>query len=125
MEKWEIYNKIKIDKDFTIDEIILKDCMLCIWIKEKGINKKVIFEHIYAYKYSNENGNIDRISKLINKEVLGKSSIYTIPNSEYIKEYKIQSSGTMPMENVVHYMLVDPIDTFIEVLSIKEPKLIV
>lgn len=125
MEKWEIYNKIKIDKDFTIDEIILKDCMLCIWIKEKDINKKVIFEHIYAYKYSNENGNIDRISKLINKEVLGKSSIYTIPNSEYIKEYKIQSSGTMPMENVVHYMLVDPIDTFIEVLSIKEPKLIV
>jgi hypothetical protein len=84
---------------------------------------KIIFDFVWDMRYSIENGYIDRFSKFIRNQ--GKDScVFLIENSEYIKYFERQASGTRPMDGVKNYILFDKVDTVIEILTIKEPKLV-
>ena len=49
------------------------------------------------------------------------SSILIVNNSEYVKYFEAQSSGTRPTDYLTEYIVYDKTDTVISVLSIKEP----
>lgn len=84
---------------------------------------KIIFDFVWDLRYSIENGNIDRTSKFLHEEG-EKSSVLMIENSEYVKYFENQVSGTRPTEDIRDYILFDSVDTVVEVLTIKEPTLI-
>lgn len=123
MEKWIQYDKMAIDAGSSIEKISFEKDQLVIGVKKGSIEKNVIFEDIYAYKYSNESGIIDRVSK-VPVEILRKNKVFLVEESDYLKEYEFQSSGTRPMEEVRHFVLLDGIDTVVEVLAMSEPKIV-
>lgn len=84
---------------------------------------KFIFDFVWDIRISIENGYIDRFSKFI-RSVKQASSILLVENSEYIKYFENQISGTLPVDELKNYILFDVIDTVIEVLTVKEPTLI-
>ncbi len=84
---------------------------------------KIIFDFVWDLRYSIENGYIDRSSKFLHEE-REKSSVLMIENSEYVKYFESQVSGTRPTEGIRDYILFDSVDTVVEILTIKEPVLI-
>lgn len=84
---------------------------------------KVVFDFVWDFRCSIENAFIDRSSKFCHNEK-EKSSILVIQDSNYIKYFEEQVSGTRPTEELKNYILFDAIDTVIELLSLKNPELI-
>jgi len=84
---------------------------------------KIVFDSVWDLRCSIENGYIDRFSKFI-RNTEQESSILLIENSENLKYFENQISGTLPMDNIKNYILFDAVDTIVEVLTIKEPTLI-
>lgn len=88
-----------------------------------GTAYKMIFDFVWDFRCSIENAYIDRASKFCHDES-EKSSILLIENSNYIKYFEEQISGTRPISELKNYILFDNVDTVIEVLTLKEPVLI-
>jgi hypothetical protein len=86
------------------------------------VKQKIIFDNAWDMRYSTENGYIDRGSKFIHDEKQ-KSSILVIENSEYTRYFANQVSGTRPVDDIKNYILFDAVDTVVEFLTIKEPKI--
>lgn len=84
---------------------------------------KLVFDYVWDFRYSIENGYIDRFTKF-HREAKEKSSILLVENSEYIRYFEKQVSGTLPTEDIKNYILSDSVDTVIEVLTLKEPMLV-
>ena len=83
---------------------------------------KIVFDNVWDMRYSIENGSLDRFSKIL-RAVEQKSGVLLIENSEYIRYFERQVSGTRPTDKLKNYILYDAIDTVIEILSIREPTL--
>lgn len=83
---------------------------------------KIVFDSVWDLRYAIENAYIDRFSKFLRDAK--NSSVLMIENSDYVKYFESQVSGTRPTENIKNYILFDKIDTVIEVLTIEEPVLI-
>lgn len=83
---------------------------------------KIIFDFVWDFRCSIENAYIERSSKFCHKEKK-KSSILLINNSNYIKYFEEQISGTLPISKLKNYILFDSVDTIIELLTLKEPVL--
>ena len=95
-----------------------------VFFKSKdNLKYKVIFDYVWDIRYSIENGYIDRFSKF-HREAIKKSSILLIENSEYIKYFEKQASGTLPIEDIKNYILSDSVDSVIEILALKKPTLV-
>ena len=87
---------------------------------------KMIFEDVWDLRYAIENGYIDRFvefRKNLDSHLINNST-YIVENSEYIKYFENQSSGTLPTELLTDYIVCDTTDTVIEILSTLPPKLI-
>ena len=84
---------------------------------------KLAFDWVWDLRYSIENGYIDRFSKFI-RGVEQESSVLLVENSKYIKYFESQVSGTRPVNDLKNYIIYDTVDTVIEVLTAKEPKLL-
>ena len=87
---------------------------------------KMIFEDVWDLRYAIENGYIDRFvefRKNLDSHLIDNST-YIVENSEYIKYFENQSSGTLPTELITDYIVCDTTDTAIEILSTLPPKLI-
>jgi len=44
-----------------------------------------------------------------------------LTDSSYFNDFTFQISGTIPTENIKHFLLFDRVDTGIELLTISEP----
>ena len=89
----------------------------------ENIKYKIIFNYVWDIRCSIESAFIDRASKFLHDEKK-KSSILLIQNSDSIKYFEKQVSGTRPISELKNYILFDSIDTVIEVITIKEPVLV-
>lgn len=87
------------------------------------IRYKMVFDFVWDFRCSIENAYIDRFSKFCHKEKK-KSSILLIQDSNYIKYFEEQVSGTRSISKLKNYILFDCVDTIIELLTLKEPVLI-
>ncbi|WP_027621741.1 hypothetical protein [Acetivibrio clariflavus] len=87
---------------------------------------KIVFDYVLNMRYSIENASIDRFCNFRKNisENLIDNSFFIVENSEYIKYFKNQVSGTIPADNITHYILFDKVDTVIDVLTEKEPILL-
>ena len=81
---------------------------------------KIIFDFVWDIRCSIESGYIDRASKFLHNEK-EKSSVLLIEDSEYVKYFENQVSGTRPVDCIQDYILFDSVDTVVEVLTIKKP----
>lgn len=120
METWIPYEKFKIEEGYYINGIKFNDDGLIIRIYKGELVKEIIFPDIYGYKYSNESGMIDRLSR-IPVNLLRKNRIFVVVGSLYKEEYEFQSSGTRPMDEVEHFIILDDVDTIVEILAVSEP----
>lgn len=84
---------------------------------------RLVFEHVWDLRYSIENGFIDRGSKFEHAEKV-KSNVYLVENSDYVKYFEKQVSGTRPVSQLKDYIIFDAVDTVVEVLTTKEPQLL-
>ena len=93
--------------------------------KDKG-KYKIIFNFVWDLRYSIENASIDRFYhyRKCLSEGLIDNSVYMVENSEYIKYFENQVSGTCPVNELKHYVLCDSIDTVLDVLTVKTPTLV-
>ena len=87
---------------------------------------KFIFERVWDMRYSIENASIDRWSQF--RTCLPKglihNNIYLVQDSEYIKYFEHQISGTYPTNELKHYILHDNVDTTLDVLTLEKPVLV-
>ena len=84
---------------------------------------RLVFDSVWDIRCAIENAYIDRSTKFSHKEIQ-KSSVLIVQNSETIKYFQKQVSGTRPTDEIKNYILFDSIDTVIEILTLKEPNLI-
>lgn len=87
------------------------------------IKYRIVFDFVWDFRCSIENAYIERSSKFGHNEK-EKSSILLIQNSNYVKYFEKQVSGTRPIGELKNYILFDCVDTIIELLTLKEPVLI-
>ncbi|MDR0298845.1 MAG: hypothetical protein LBI13_02015 [Streptococcaceae bacterium] len=87
-----------------------------------GRKVKLCFDPVWDMRYSIENGYIDRATKFEREEVK-KSSVVEVKNSDYIKYFEGQISGTRPTKELRDFILFDKVDTVVELLTFEEPKL--
>ena len=117
--------------DFIIDIEIIEsitggDRSLEVIFFGKGRTKyKLVFSWVWDMRYSIENASIDRFYEFRKylPEGLIDSSIYKVENSEYIKYFERQVSGTYSVDELQHYVLYDKIDTILDVLTVRKPML--
>ena len=88
-----------------------------------NIKYKLAFDYVWDFRCAIENAYIDRATKFSHEEIQ-KSSVLQVQNSEYIKYFETQVSGTRPIDEIKDYILFDSIDTIIEFLTLREPVLI-
>ena len=84
---------------------------------------KLTFECVWGLRYSIEEGYIDQghhIWKNTSKDVV-VNGIYIIEDSEYLKYFERQVSGTRPVDGITVYFIGDKTDTCVEVLALSKP----
>ena len=86
---------------------------------------KIVFNHVWDMRYSIENASIERFYQFRKhlKEGIKESSVYLVEDSEYIKYFEKQVSGTRPIDEIKHYIVSDEIDTILDILTVDEPQL--
>jgi len=79
---------------------------------------KFIFTHVWDMRCSIENASIDRFCEFRKNTPVGTvdNGVYIVENSEYIKYFDSEASGTLPAEDLTHYILCDRIDTVVDIL---------
>ncbi len=108
----------------TIDRIMSGNQLYEIYFTSTDkIKYKFVFNFVWDFRCSIENAYIDRFTKFCHNEK-EKSSILLIKNSNYVKYFEKQVSGTRPINEIKNYILFDRVDTIIEVLTLEEPVLI-
>ena len=106
-----------------VDKILAGNQMCEVFFTSTNkIKYKIIFDFVWDFRCSIENAYIDRSSKFCHEEKK-KSSILVINNSNYIKYFEEQVSGTRPISELKNYILFDAVDTIVELLTLKEPVL--
>jgi len=85
-----------------------------------GEKYKLLFNYVWDMRCATENAFFDRGSKFIRGEKQ-KNSVYLIENSDYIKYFESQVSGTLPIDELKNYILFDAVDTVVEVLTLNPP----
>ncbi len=124
MEKWITYKKIEAQIEL-IDFFIGGNQELTVYFTDKQKNKWILyFDLVWDFRYAVENAFIDRCSHMEkNKTREEYSSIYLVENSEYIKYFENQISGSLPTDELKHFLIFDQTDTALEILTTKKPVL--
>ena len=108
----------------SIDKILAGNQLYEVFFTSTNQTKyKIVFDFVWDFRCSIENAYIDRSSKFCHNEK-EKSNILLIQNSNYVKYFEKQVSGTRPISELKNYILFDSVDTIIELLTLKEPVLI-
>ena len=97
-----------------IDKIIAGNQVYEVFITSTNREKyKIVFDFVWDFRCSIENAYLERASNFYHNEEQ-KSSILLVENSEYIKYFKEQVSGTRPISELKNYIIFDRVDTIIE-----------
>jgi hypothetical protein len=85
----------------------------------------LVFDRVYDMRYAVENASIGRFYdfRRHTPHVIWNTSLFMVENSEYIKYFEEQVSGTMPTDNLMHICICDDVDTTLDVLTDKAPTL--
>lgn len=106
-----------------IDKILIGNQVCEIFFTSKKQRKyKIVFNAVWDFRYAIENAYIDRSSKFCHEEEK-KSNIFLIRNSDYVKYFKSQISGTRPVDKLKDYIVFDHVDTVIEILTVEVPEI--
>ena len=120
MEKWHSYEELNIDV-YEITSYVESIARASINFTDKDKSKHTLFfENVLSLKYTTENGFINRFYN-VPSGVLGSNSIYIVEDSEYLKNFEYEVSGTIPTDDVRHFLVLDSIDTGIEILTTHDP----
>jgi hypothetical protein len=123
MEKRYAYDKIKIDIEL-IDRFSGGNQECNIFFSDKKKKKYMLhFEPIFDFRYAIENAFIDRFANWAKTESGPYVSIREVEDSDYLKYFEDQCSGTFPTDGIRHFTVFDAIDTGIEVLASEDPVL--
>jgi len=84
-----------------------------------GERYKFIFNRVWDMRYSIENASIDRFCKFRKclPEGIIDTCVYVVKNSDYIKYFEQQVSGTLPTDELTHYIVSDRTDTTLDILA--------
>ena len=120
MEKWHPYEQLNLDI-YEITSYIGSIMRASINFTTENKSKHTLFfEGVLSLKYTTENGFINRFHN-VPGEVLWNNSIFVVEDSEYLKDFKYEVSGTIPIDDVRHFIIFDTIDTGIEILTTHDP----
>lgn len=125
MEKWITYHNI--EKQIELIEYFKGGNQeLKVYFIDNEKRKWLLhFDLVWDFRYAIENAFIDRCYNMEqNKTRSEYSSIYVVEDSEYISYFKNQISGSLPTNELKHFLIFDKIDTGLEILTIKEPVLL-
>jgi len=80
---------------------------------------KIILDSVSDMRYSIENASIDRFCEFDKQfsEGIVHNSFYVVENSKYIEYFEYQVSGTRPIDNLKHYIILDKVDTILDILT--------
>ena len=123
MEKWHTYKNINVQIEL-IDYFVGGNQELKVYFTDKEKNKWVLyFDFVWDFRYAIENAFIHRCADMRQQKDAWTedSSVYIVENSEYIKYFENQISGTCPIDGLKHFLVFDEIDTGLEILTNKEP----
>lgn len=84
---------------------------------------KIIFNHVWDIRCSIEMAYVDRFHKF-QRKAERQSDILLVEDSEYAEQFKKQTMGVYPADDLKDYLVCDGVDTVIEVLALKEPVLV-
>ena len=123
-EKWIPYRTIEKQVEL-IESFEGGNQELTIYFLDKEKKKwSLRFDPVWDFRYAVENAFLDRCYRIEQNETRSEyCSIYVVEDSEYIKYFKNQVAGTLPADDLKHFLIFDKIDTGIEILTIKEPVL--
>jgi len=87
---------------------------------------KFILKDVWDMRYSIENASIERFSEFRKCLPTGiiDNGVYVVEDSEYIKYFEHQVSGTRPINELKHYIISDCVDTLLDVLTPEKPALV-
>ena len=120
MEKWHSYEELNIDV-YEITSYVGSIAIASINFTAKDKSKHTLFfENVLSLKYTTENGFINRLYN-VPREVLRSNRIFVVEDSEYLKDFEYEVSGTIPIDDVRHFIIFDTIDTGIEILTTHKP----
>ncbi|MEY9972737.1 hypothetical protein ABH966_003113 [Lysinibacillus sp. RC46] len=92
-----------------------------IYFSNRVNNKfKLQFNDVLDIRYSIENGFIDRVSNMP-VDILKNNRMFVLTDSSYFNNFTLQISGTIPTDNIKHYLLFNRVDTGVELLTTNEP----
>ena len=94
-----------------------------IFLTKDKTKYKIILKWVWDMRYSVENASIERWScfRTCLPEGLIHNSIYLVEDSDYIKYFEHQISGTYPTDKLKHYIFSDNVDTTLDVLMLEKP----
>ena len=81
-----------------------------------GTKQKLTFDFVWDIRCSIENAYISRSTKFSHCEEK-ESSILLVQDSDYLRYFEEQVSGTRPTDEIKDYILFDQIDTVVELLT--------
>jgi len=79
---------------------------------------KFIFTHVWDIRCSIENASLNRFyqfRKNMPDETI-ESCVFVVEDSDYIKHFGSEAFGTLPAEDLTHYIIWDHTDTIIDIL---------
>lgn len=121
------YNMEKlINCEFCIEISIIdkicggNQCYDVFFTDTNGAKYKLTFDFVWDIRCSIENAYIDRFTKFKHCEEK-ESNILLVQNSDCLRYFEEQISGTRPTNEIKDYIIFDRIDTVIELLTIRSP----
>jgi hypothetical protein len=94
-----------------------------IFLTKDKARKKIILKLVWDMRYSIENASIDRFCEFRKRLPKGiiDNGVYIVKDSEYIKYFEHQISGTYPTDGLKHYIFIDNTDTILDILTLEKP----
>ena len=92
--------------------------------KDRG-KIEICIDNVWSMQYSIENVNISRFChyREYNELPPPYSSIMTVEESSYLAVVKKEIGETYPSENLKHYIIIDKVDTVLDIVALTEPKI--
>ena len=123
MEKWITYHNIG-EQIELIERFEGGNQELKVYYTDKKKRKWMLhFDFVWDFRYAIENAFINRCYYIKqDKTRIKYSSIYIVEGSEYIKYFEDQTFGSLPTDELKHFLIFDAVDSGLEILTTKEPE---
>jgi hypothetical protein len=126
MERWYAYEKIQVQIERICEASGGDHECTIFFFNEKKRKYALHFSIVFDLRYANEAAFGSRVAKQPWPDPAVMAGIYTVEDSDYLKFFEDQTSGTVPwLENIRHFILFDTIDTAIELLAYRDDPVLI